>query len=155
MLEFFESITYWYWLTLGAILMLIEILVPGVLFLWIGIAAILTGIALAIFPDLAWQIQIVGFAVLSLASLLLGRRFVASRQAPTDHPTLNQRGRHLIGNTYTLETATTGGEGRVQVGDSLWRVRVSPQGRDLEEGTRISVIDVDGTTLIVSATDAP
>ena len=151
MTEFMESITYWYWLAFGMALMLVEVLVPGVLFLWLGVAAIVTGLALLAIPGMGWEIQLVAFALLSMVSVFAGRRFVSSHQEPTDHPTLNRRGQKLVGNSYTLDGATSGGHGRVKVGDSLWTVSVTPQGTDLPAGARVTVTDIDGSTLIVEA----
>ena len=151
MIEWPESISYWHWLAFGVLVMLVEVLVPGVIFLWLGIAAVLTGLALAAIPSMSWEMQAILFAVLSVLAIFLGRRFVSARQAPTDHPTLNQRGRNLVGSQYTLEAASSGGRGRVRIGDGMWRFTVRPQGKDLAAGTRVTVVDVDGTTLIVEA----
>ena len=154
MIEWPETISFWHWLALGVVVMLIEVLVPGVIFLWLGIAAVITGLALAAIPSMSWEIQAILFAVLSVISIFIGRRIVASRLAPTDHPTLNRRGRTLVGTQHTLDTATSSGRGRVKIGDSVWRFTVAPQGSELAAGTRIAVVDVDGTTLIVEAAAA-
>ncbi|MCY3831112.1 MAG: NfeD family protein [Rhodospirillaceae bacterium] len=151
MIEWPESLSYWHWLAFGVLVMLVEVLVPGVIFLWLGIAAVLTGLAFAAIPSMSWEIQAVLFAVLSVLAIFVGRRVVSARQAPTDHPTLNRRGRTLLGSQHTLDAATSGGRGRVRIGDGVWRFAVRPQGHDLAAGTRIEVVDVEGTTLIVEA----
>ena len=151
MIEFPESISFWHWLAFGVLVMLIEVLVPGVIFLWLGIAAVVTGLVLAAIPSMTWEIQVVLFAILAVVSIFIGRRIVSARQAPTDHPTLNRRGRNLVGNRYTLDAATSGGRGRVRVGDTMWRFTVRPEGTELAEGTRVAVVDVEGTTLVVEA----
>ncbi len=151
MIEWPESISFWHWLAFGGFVMLIEVLVPGVIFLWLGIAAVITGLLLALIPTMSWEVQAILFAILSVVAIFIGRRIVAARQAPTDHPTLNRRGRTLLGTQHTLEEATAGGRGRVRIGDSLWRLAVRPPGGELAAGTRITVVDVDGTTLIVEA----
>ena len=150
-MELPEVVSFWHWLAFGVLVMLIEVLVPGVIFLWLGIAAVLTGLALAAIPSMGWEIQAVLFAVLSVAAIFIGRRIVAARQAPTDHPTLNRRGKNLVGTQHVLDSATAGGRGRVRIGDTVWRFTVRPEGKDLAEGARIAVVDVDGTTLIVQA----
>ena len=143
------DISYWHWLALGVFVMLVEILVPGVVFLWLGIAGVLTGLLLAAFPALGWQAQLVVFAVLSVAAVFLGRRFVASRQGPTDHPTLNRRGRSLIGVRATLRDTTIGGRGRARIGDTMWALRLAAPGGDLPADTEVMVVEVDGVTLVV------
>jgi inner membrane protein len=154
MMEFMESITFWYWLAFGIALMLVEVLVPGVLFMWLGAAAIVTGLILLGIPDLGWQLQLVVFAVLSVVSVFAGRKYVYTNPEPTDHPTLNRRGENFVGQQYTLDGATAGGHGRVKIGDSLWAVSVSPQGTELSANARVTVTGVDGSTLVVEAVGA-
>ena len=144
-----EDISYWHWLAFGVFLMLVEILVPGVVFLWLGIAAVLTGLLLAVVPDTGWQAQLVVFAVLSVAAIFFGRRFVASRQRPTDHPTLNRRGRSMVGTRAILRDPTVSGRGRIRIGDTMWALRLaSPEG-ELPADTEVTVVEVDGVTLVV------
>ena len=143
------DISYWHWLAFGVFLMLVEIVVPGVVFLWLGIASVLTGILLAAMPDMGWESQFIAFAILSVAAIFAGRRFVASRQGLTDHPTLNRRGRSMVGTRCTLTDATSNGRGRVRVGDTMWALRLEALDTDLPEGTEVSVVEVDGVTLVV------
>ena len=150
-MELPEAISFWHWLAFGVFVMLIEVLVPGAIFLWLGIAALITGLLLAAIPSMGWEIQAVLFAVLSVAAIFVSRRIVAARQVPTDHPTLNKRGKTLIGTRHVLDSATSGGRGRVRIGDTVWRFTVRPDGGDLAEGARVAVVDVDGTTLVVEA----
>ena len=58
---------------------------------------------------------------------------------------LNDRGRQLIGRVFRLETTMAGGEGRVRVGDSSWRI----VGPELLAGTEVKVVRVEGSTLVV------
>lgn len=88
-----------------------------------------------------------------MVSVFAGRRFVSSRQEPTDHPTLNRRSQNLVGNRYTLDSPTSNGRGRVKVDDGVWTISVMPQGTDLQAGTRVTVTAVDGATLIVEAAE--
>ena len=144
-----EDISYWHWLALGVFLILVEILVPGVVFLWLGIAGVLTGLLLAAVPGMGWQAQLVVFAVLSVAAIFFGRRFVASRQGPTDHPTLNRRGRSMVGTRAILRDATVSGRGRIRVGDTMWALRLASPDRELPAHTEVKVVEVDGVTLVV------
>lgn len=154
LMEFMESVTFWYWLAFGIVLMLVEVLVPGVLFLWLGAASIVTGLILLAIPDMGWEIQLVMFAVLSVVSVFVGRRYVYSNPEPTDHPTLNRRGENFIGQQYALDGATSGGQGRIKIGDSLWSVATRPQGTELAANARVTVTGVDGSTLVVEAAEA-
>jgi len=40
---FFSNIDYWHWLILGGVLLIIEVIAPSFFFLWLSIAAAITG----------------------------------------------------------------------------------------------------------------
>ena len=52
-----QSVSPWHWLVLGVVLVILEIFSPGVFFLWLGIAAGLVGLVLAVWPGMQheWQ----------------------------------------------------------------------------------------------------
>ncbi len=52
------TLTFWHWLALGGGLLLLEMLTPGVVFLWLALAAGLTGALLWLAPMLSWQAQV-------------------------------------------------------------------------------------------------
>lgn len=142
----FVELGPWSWMVLGLVLLTLEIIVPGVFLLWIGIAALLTG-ALSLqlwdWPVWTWQIQVVVFLVLSLISALVGKRIASSREAVSDQPLLNRRGAQLLGRTATLTEPIQEGRGRIQLGDTLWRV----SGPDLPVGTRVKVVRIADSDL--------
>ena len=136
----------WNWIVLGLILLGLEIFVPGVFLLWIGIAALLVGGAsLALWETgfWIWQIQVLLFLALSLAATYFGKRYVVSRQGDTDQPLLNRRSEQMIGRTATLSEPIREGRGRIQLGDTLWRI----SGPDLPAGARVRVSGASETEL--------
>jgi membrane protein implicated in regulation of membrane protease activity len=146
-----ETIQFWHWLALGALLIIAEILAPGVFLLWLGVAAAITGVIVLGFPDLGWGVQLILFGCLSVASVLVGRVIYRRRAGPTSHPNLNRRGKQYVGQVFTLEDSTVNGRGRVHVGDTLWNVAVQPAGHDLDGGTRVTVTGADGSILLVES----
>lgn len=141
----------WSWVVFGAALLALEVVSPGVYLLWLGVAAILTGALSWQLWDFAfwgWQVQVVVFLILSLLSVLVGRRiFPSSGTDDTDQPLLNQRAMQLVGRTATLVDGIVDGRGRVRVGDTLWRVT----GPDLPAGTRVRIISAEQGDLKVEA----
>ena len=138
----------WAWWVLGIVLLILEVLMPGVFLVWIGIAAILTGtLSLLLWEQgfWTWQAQWLVFAVLSLVAALIGRRIVSSRGQGSDQPYLNQRGQSLVGRTATLEQPIAEGRGRIRLDDTMWSV----QGPDLPVGTRVRVTASNGRDLTV------
>ena len=146
-----ETIQFWHWLALGALLMIAEVFAPGVLFLWLGIAAALTGLIVLIFPDLQWGVQLILFGCLAVLSVVAGRMIVKRPSKPTSHPSLNRRGEQYVGQTFTLEESTVNGRGRVRVGDTVWNITLRPAGAELDKGSPIRVTGAEGPTLEVES----
>jgi membrane protein implicated in regulation of membrane protease activity len=134
----------WAWIILGLLLMGLELLAPGIFFLWLGLAAIITGGADAAI-GLSWQASTLVFAVLSVAAVLLARFLSRPALRNEDPSGLNRRGEALVGRAFVLENPIAGGEGRIRIDDSSWRVT----GPDTPAGARVRVIRVEGATLVV------
>lgn len=140
----------WAWWVLGIVLLILEVLMPGVFLVWIGIAAILTGaLSLLLWETSfwAWQVQWLVFAVLSLIAAIVGRRIVSARGQTSDQPHLNQRGQSLVGRTATLEQPIAEGRGRIRLDDTMWNVN----GPDLPVGARVRVTTSNGANLTVES----
>lgn len=135
----------WHWLLIAIVLIILEVLSPAAFFMWLAVAAGLVGITLAVFPDLGWQPQLLLFAVFSVLSLVLGRRYLKHHPIATDEPTLNKRAHQYIGRVFTLDRPIVNGSGKLGVDDTTWKVG----GPDCEEGTNVRVVGVDGVVLLV------
>jgi membrane protein implicated in regulation of membrane protease activity len=149
-MEFLQELEYWHWLLLGVVLLILEVFSPGVFFMWLGLAAGLTGVALLLEPGLGWETQLLLFGVAGVVLALLGHRLVSRRSTPSDEPHLNRRGEQYVGRVFTLDAAIVNNQGKVRVDDSTWKIR----GEDCPAGTRVRVIGVDGVVLLVDAMDA-
>jgi membrane protein implicated in regulation of membrane protease activity len=143
----FESFGPWHWIVCGIILGALELLAPGVFLIWLGLAAVVTGIGMAVL-GLSWQASAIVYAVLAVASVIAGRSLVRLRSHEAgEQPFLNRRGEALVGRTFTLDVPILRGEGKVKVDDGFWRV----SGPDMAPGARVRVVRVDGTTLVVES----
>ncbi len=147
MTDFLLHFNHWSWWTLALVLFVIELLAPGVFFLWIGLAALAVGFIALLLPDMAWQIDFAIFAVLGVISAVLGRRYWKPNASDSPDPTLNQRGAQYIGQLFTLQTAIENGHGRMMVGDGSWLV----SGPDLPSGSRVRVTAAEGARLKVES----
>jgi inner membrane protein len=121
-----------------------EMLVPGYFLIWLAAAAILTGV-LAMATPIALPIQIALFAGLSVAAVLLGKRWLRDNPIEAADPLMNDRGGRLVGETVTVVRAIADGGGRVAHGDTEWLAK----GPDAEPGSRMRVAGHDGAVLIV------
>jgi hypothetical protein len=142
---FLEGLQFWHWMILGLALAVVEVMAPGTFFLWLGIAAGLTGLLVLVIPDIGWQIQLIAFGVLSIAIVVAWRTYQRRHPTISDDSTLNRRGEQYVGRVFTLVEAIVNGRGTVKVGDSLWRA----DGPDLPVGARVKVTGVAGTILRV------
>ena len=137
---------HWAWLSLGVLLAAAEIVAPGFFLIWIGAAAIVTGVIAWVVP-LSIPLQLGIFAILSFVALYGGRRWLKANPITSADPHLNQRAGRLVGEVLTVTQAIEDGRGRAKVGDGEWPVR----GPDAAEGTKVRVISADGGVLVVEA----
>lgn len=144
-LTLIEEYGGWSWVIGGAILLAIELVVPGGVFVWLGISALIVGLA-SVLQDIAWQWQWGLFALLSIVTVTAWSVYVRRRGGTdTDQPFLNNRVKRLIGEVHTLSEPVENGQGRLRIGDSPWRVK----GPDLAAGTRVKIVGAEGATLVV------
>lgn len=144
----FEFLDRWVWFIVAALLAIVELVVPGVLAIWLAIAAaIVGGIVLVFEPSLA--VQLAMFAALSVLLVWASRQFLTRHPIRSDHPTLNQRGASYIGSIFPVEQDIRLGRGKVRVGDSVWLA----EGEDAPAGTKVRVTGVNGSALVVERID--
>jgi len=142
------SLGMWNWFIAGGVLLILEVLVPGVFMLWLGLAALLVGLV-SFGLAWSWQAQFVAFAAFAVAAIPLWRRLALKVETPTDQPFLNRRADALVGRVFTLEKPIIDGSGTVAIGDTVWRIT----GADTAAGRRVKVTRVDGTALHVEASN--
>lgn len=134
----------WLWLIGGVVLLIAEVIAPGFFLLFVGAAAIATGLFAVLF-DLSLVAQLFLFALYALLAVLAGRRFYAHQ--PSADPLLNDRAGRLVGKVVTVVSSVDEHGGRVRVGDSEWSARGGPA----EVGERVRIVGVDGNCLSVEA----
>ena len=147
-LSWLDGTQFWHWWILAAIFAGIEILAPGVFFIWLGAAAALTGLIALVIPGLGWEIEALIFAVLAVATVVGWRNYIRKSKAKDDPAAmLNRRGDQMIGRTAVLSEPIQNGRGKIKIDDSTWRV----EGGDLPAGTQVKITGVDGAILKVEA----
>ncbi len=135
---------HWLWMIFGAMLGIAEMLVPGVFLIWIGAAAVLTGV-LALLLPIGTIAQFLIFAVASVAAIYAGRRYLVQNPIVSADPMLNDKGARLIGSIVTAVEPVDALQGRVKVGDGVW----SAKGTEAAVGDRLRVTGTDGAVLLV------
>jgi inner membrane protein len=143
------SLGPWNWFILAVVLLTLETMIPGVHFLWFGIAAGIIGF-LSLATGLSWQWQMLAFGLLSVLAVFWVRKYARPDVAISDQPDLNVRGQQYIGRSLVVEQAIQNGRGKVRVGDSIWAV----EGPDAPAGASVTVTGARGTVLVVERATA-
>ena len=135
----------WLWLIGGVVLLIAEVIAPGFFLMFIGAAAIVTGVAALLLP-IGLAVQLALFAIMAVVVARYGgRRAYASRYDISTDPLLNDRVGRLLGRVVVVVEDVDSKGGRVRVGDSEWSARGGPAAA----GERVRIVDVDGNCLKV------
>lgn len=135
---------HWFWLAIGLFLAAAEMAVPGVFLIWLGLAAMITGLLTWVLP-IGVPLQVGIFAVLSVASVWAGRNYLRANPIAEADPAMNRRTSRLAGEVATVTEAISDGQGRIHHGDSEWIAR----GPDMPAGSRVRIVGADGAVLLV------
>jgi len=141
----------WFWLILGALLILSEFFMTGIVAIFFGVGALLVGLltAAGLIDSLPEQITV--FAVLSVGTLLFARERIkvwfhgnVSQRWDGDKDLIYSRGERV-----SVSKAFSEGVGHVRLSGVDWKAE-SDDG-DHAKGTTVWVIGHRGITLKVSA----
>lgn len=146
--DFFGGFGGWSWIVTGLILLGVELLVPGGIFVWLGIAGVLTGIV-ALQIGMSWPVQWLVFILLSFGSVFVWRAYRKSRPDDSDLPFLNKRAHRYLGETHTLTKDVLDGRGELTLDDTIWRIRANHD--DISAGKQVRIVGADGSILLVEA----
>jgi membrane protein implicated in regulation of membrane protease activity len=144
-----EEFVYWDWWALAVFLLIVEVLAPGMFFLWMAQASLVTGMLLLFFPSMGWEIQLFVFSVLSVLGIAIARHFFKRHPTTSEQPLLNRRTAQYIGRVFTLYQPIVNGQGKIKVDDSTWKI----SGADCPAGTRVKVVGADSVVLLVEKYD--
>ncbi len=132
------------WIAFGGVLLAAEVGTGSGWLLWpAGSAAITAVLTLAISLDPS--AQAVAFAILTIVTTLVGRRFFPRDLGAAD---INDTRARLAGQAGVAAADFHHGEGRVFVDGKEWVAELEGAGA-LASGNRIVVVGVDGARLIV------
>ena len=143
MLDLVLTAGFWIWWILAVLLLVLELLLPGVFLFWIGTAAFATGLVVLVL-DLPWQGEIAAFAAFAVLAVVIGRHWFGGKDR-SDQPNLNRRHQNYDGRRYRLEKPIVDGRGRLRIDDAIWKI----SGPDTPAGDWVKVVATDGLDLVV------
>ncbi len=141
---------YWYWIVFGVLLMLGEIALTTFFILWFGIAAIIVGGVLFVYPEMSLNGQILLWTLLS--SLLALAWFKYLKPLSIDRTKAGLSREAIVGEVgQVISVPIENRRGRMRfpapvLGADEWQI-ISTE--TLAEGDRVRVKDVSGNSLIV------
>ncbi len=146
-MEWLNEINAYHWIALGLLLFAAEALGAAGFLLGSAVAALVVGLLSLVMPGLGIAVELALFAVTAVIASLLYIKVFRDEQAATPDA-LNHRAESLIGKEFELTENLTGGDGRVQIGDTLWHVHADTA---LIRGARVKVVSADTMQLKVAA----
>jgi inner membrane protein len=133
MQELYPVIGNWFWWIVAGILLFVELMAPGVFFMWLAFAAASVGIVTYFFA-LTWQIEALLFAGFAIAYVYLAAPWYSkNKHLDSDQPNLNQRIYGFVGKSYVLVEPIVNGHGKLNIDGSRWELL----GPDLAAGAGV------------------
>ena len=139
----------WLWAIGGLVLLIAEVVAPGFFLVFLGVAAIATGLFTLLF-DLGLAPQLALFVIYTGLALMIGKRWYAEPDTAEQQISLNDPARRLVGRTAIAVDPIDEHGGRVRLGDSEWTARGGPAAA----GERVEIIAVEGNCLKVGGARA-
>jgi len=116
------SIALW-WLIIGVLLAVLELIIPGTYLIWFGAAALVNCVITAVVPDLSMTWQLVWLAFFSILFAFIGWKVygwtIFHSVVPEKYRNLNDPIAQMTGKTVEV-VSVKGDKIQVAVGDTVW-----------------------------------
>jgi membrane protein implicated in regulation of membrane protease activity len=137
---------FWVWAGLAAAILAIEVVTGSGWLLWASASAAVTAVLVALVGP-SVPTALLAFAVLTMVSTLLARRYLP-RQAAAAAGDINDNVARLVGHHGSAVKAFAGRSGRVFIDGKEWAAELE-DGEALEAGASVEVTGVSGARLQV------
>ena len=107
-------LVFWHWFALAGVMLLFEMLIPGIFFMFVAAGAAVVGVVLLIAPSLPVTWQLLIFIGVAIVTAYVGRKYLVRFQHhrhATEVETLNRRGTEFVGQSITLIEPIVAGRG--------------------------------------------
>lgn len=132
-----------FWLVLGAILMVAEILTPTFFIFWFGVGALAASL---VSLYLGVYVQIIVFAIVSIVLVFFTRRLVQNWESPRKIHVEEIAGKVAI----VIETIDNRkGTGLVKINGDVWRAYAEDDDEVIEKGEHVKIMKVEGAHVVV------
>ena len=144
------DIQWWYWIVAGAVLILMELVVPSFFILWFGVGALLVALAMWLLPDLSLTAQIALWSGASLVMVALWFKLFAGARLKTQSGTAQGE---VIGEVGLLVSAVAPFQhGKVHfqkpiLGSEQWNCMADEA---IPAGERVRIVAFEGNSVKVA-----
>ncbi|MCQ2608675.1 MAG: NfeD family protein [Bacteroidales bacterium] len=132
------------WLLCGVLGIGLELIVPGLIVIFFGCGAVLTGLCLWLFPAMAIELQLIIFAVVSVILLFAFRKMLKKKffqKATTDKDELADE---YVGKQAVALTEFENGRGKVEFKGTGWEATSSDE---IHKGDLVLIVSHESITL--------
>jgi len=149
MWAFLQHLSFWDWLALGTVLLILEVFGAGGYLLWIGMAAAAVGVLTFFLPGLSWEWQFLLFGLLSIVHRVVlvatsAHGDASQRSAAPESARPGTDRQNLRGACSDCRRSR-----QIKVADGVWMAR----GPDTAIGGRVRVVGQQGAILLVEAAE--
>jgi len=145
--ELYSTHPFWIWLAVGAVILAAEVASGAGWLLWPAACAAMVAVLTFILPNDP-VVELAVFAVLTIASTVLARRYLPGN-ASGDGPDINDNYGRLVGQSGRAVSAFENGRGRVFIDGKEWAAVADGEGPALDQP--VEVVAADGAILTVKA----
>jgi membrane protein implicated in regulation of membrane protease activity len=138
---------FWIWMAVGAAFLAVEVATGSGWLLWPAASAAVTAL-LVVFAGLDLQGSVLAFALLTIVSTLLARRYLPHRLLRHGGQDINDNIARLVGHQGRAVGAFRGRAGRVFIDGKEWAAELEG-GESLDAGATVEVTGVHGARLKV------
>jgi membrane protein implicated in regulation of membrane protease activity len=149
--ELYASHPFWVWIAVAAALLAVEVATGSGWLLWPAASAAVVA-ALAQFLQLSMAEALLAFAVLTIVTTLLARRFFPRVMTTQGHD-INDNTARLVGHHGKAVAPFRDRAGRVFIDGKEWAAELD-DGEALDAGARVEVVGVQGARLRVRGVPA-
>lgn len=139
--------SYWYWFALALVLLALEIVLPGIFLLWLGLGTALVGAFLLAFPQATPEMQLLALAISITLAVAMGLKW-QKKLLRTQPSNLNLGLEGYVGRIATVSQDFQHGQGRVSIDDSSFTA-VSNE-HSLTTGQPVLITAVDNSVFRVT-----
>ena len=135
------------WLSLFVIMLIVEASGPALVTVWFAFGALIS-LIISFIPGVAWWIEVIVFAVVSIATLF-ALRPIAKKMSMRKNIMQTNVDSFVGKKGYVIEDIEALRPGAVKIGDVSWTALPQDEKEKILENEIIEVVAVDGNKLIV------